>query len=209
LDGIIFARRETKPAASDKPACEPIKEAKMCKRLLMILLGLLLILPGMTASGIPENGGKTIRTGVRPGKAYLMDSGMASISAAKGDKARVVLMAASSWAYYSSEDAEYMQHIIDGDQADLITIYVDFSAVLNTRVRFHVYWAGPEFYAYDEEGWLPARYKTSDYTEENIYYISIDPQEWKTGTYKIVIIAEQETLGSGAESVIECIYRLI
>jgi hypothetical protein len=42
-----------------------------------------------------------------------------------------------------------------------------------------------------------------------VFYITIDPSEWKKGTYKLVVIAEQETEGSGAESVIECVFRLI
>ena len=107
-----------------------------------------------------------------------------------------------------------MQHIIP-QNSDLVTIYIDFSAVLNTKIRFHVIWAGPEYWVYDDVDdanqpvWYPAKYNTSDYYEDNVYWVTIDPAEWKKGTYKLVIIAEQETVGSGAESVIACVFRII
>jgi hypothetical protein len=174
------------------------------------LLGLALIVPSFISSQdqafLTE---KTIRTGVRPGKAYLKENAPLSIQVPKADKARAVLMAASIWAYDATEESESMQHIIPQSSTDIVTIYVDFSAVLNTRIKFHVYFAGPEFYAYDDEDWYPARYKSSNYVEDNVFYIDIDPKEWKKGTYKLVVIAEQETLGSGAESVIDCVFRII
>ena len=64
-------------------------------------------------------------------------------------------------------------------------------------------------YVYDEEEWFPAKYKSSDYFENNVYWIQFIPSEWKKGTYKLVVIAEQETVGSGAESVFEFTFRII
>ncbi len=187
----------------------------MMKKTFLILLGLILIIPSFINSQDQAfSAEKTIRTVVRPGKAYLKENAPLSIQVPKADKARAVLMAASVWGYYynyyeDGSDGMFMQHIIPQASTDEVLIYVDFSAVLNTRIKFHVYFAGPEFYAYDDEDWYPARYNTSNYDEENVFEISIDPKEWKKGTYKLVIIAEQETLGSGSESVIDCVFRLI
>ncbi|MGB2908832.1 MAG: hypothetical protein WBB73_17175, partial [Candidatus Aminicenantaceae bacterium] len=139
---------------------------------------------------------------------FLLDSGLMSVNVPKQDKARVVLLATSIWVYDASSESEMMQHVFNLND-DGATIYVDFSAILNTKVRFHVIFAGPEYYVYDDEFWFPAKYKTSDYFEENVYWVEILPSEWKKGTYKLVIIAEQETVGSGAESVFECTFRII
>jgi hypothetical protein len=175
----------------------------------MIALAILLIAPCfMTSQDLDVKPERTMKSGVRPGKAYPVDSGLMSVQVPKQDKARVVLLATSIWVYDASDDSETMQHIIPQNSDEAI-IYVDFSAVLNTRVKFHVIFAGPEYWVYDDEEWFPAKYKTSDYYEENVYWVSIIPSQWKKGTYKLVIIAEQETLGSGAESVFECIFRII
>jgi hypothetical protein len=181
----------------------------MYKKGFLIILAILLIAPSLvTAQDFDAKPEKTIKTGVRPGKAYPMDTGLMSIQVPKQDKARVVLMASSVWVYDEASDSEAMQHIFP-QNSDGAIIYVDYSAVLNTKVRFHVIFAGPEYYVYDDEEWFPAKYNTSDYFENNIYWVTFLPSEWKKGTYKLVIIAEQETLGSGAESVIECIFRII
>jgi len=187
----------------------------MHKKGLLILLAILLIVPGLVlAQDLETKPEKTFQSGIKPGKAFPVDTGLMSVNALKQDKARVVLMAASVWIYDASTDSETMQHIFK-QNSDMATIYVDFSAVLNTDVRFHVIFAGPEYLAYDDvdnngnEVWYPAKYKTSDYFEENVYWVSFLPDEWKKGTYKLVIIAEQKTLGSGAESVFECVFRII
>jgi hypothetical protein len=181
----------------------------MPKRGFLVILAILLIAPGfITAQDLDAKPEKTIKSGVKPGKAFPVETGLMSVQVPKQDKARVVLLATSVWVYDAASDSEAMQHIIPAD-ADLATIYVDFSAVLNTRVRFHVIFAGPEYWAEDDDDWYPAKYNTADYYEDNVYWVSILPSEWKKGTYKLVIIAEQETVGSGAESVIECIFRII
>ncbi len=181
----------------------------MHKKGLLILLAILLIVPGLVlAQDLEAKPEKTFQSGVRPGKAFPIESGQMSVNVLKQDKARVVLLATSVWVYDASTDSETMQHIFK-QNVDLATIYVDFSAVLNTDVKFHVIFAGPEYWVFDDEDWFPAKYKTSDYFEENVYWVSFLPDEWKKGTYKLVIIAEQETVGSGAESVIECVFRII
>jgi hypothetical protein len=175
----------------------------------MILLAILIVAPAlMLAQDVEAKPQKTIQSGVRPGVAIPIDSGHLSVNVPKQDKARVVVLAASVWPYDAATDIEAMQHIFS-QNADAATIYVDFSAVLNTKVKFHVIWAGPEYYVYDEEQWLPAKYKSSDYFEDNVYWVTFFPSEWKKGTYKVVVIAEQETVGSGAESVFEFTFRII
>ena len=181
----------------------------MHKKGFLIILAILLIAPGlMTAQDFDAQPEKTIKTGIRPGKAYPIESGSMSVQALKQDKARVVLMGTSIFAHFLSIDEWYMQHIIPVNQVDILEIDVDFSAVLNTKIKFHIIFSGPEYYAYDDPDSYPAKYNTASY-EDNIFWVQIDPSEWKKGTYKIVVIAEQETVGSGAESVITCIYRII
>jgi hypothetical protein len=186
-----------------------VKEANVHKKGIFVVLVILFIVPGlMLAQDIEAKPQKTFQSGVRPGVAYPIDRGHMTVNVPKQDKARVVLLAASVWPYDAATDSEAMQHIFK-QNVDAATIYVDFSAVLNTKVKFHVIFAGPEYFVYDEEEWLPAKYKSSDYFEDNVYWVSFIPSEWKKGTYKIVIIAEQETLGSGAESVFEFTFRII
>ena len=181
----------------------------MPKRGFLVILAILLIAPGfITAQDLDAKPEKTIKSGIRPGKAFPVETGLMSVQVPKQDKARVVLLAASVWVYDAAADSESMQHLIP-ENADEAIIYIDYSAVLNTRVRFHVIFAGPEYWVWDDEDWYTAKYKTADYYEENVYWVSIIPSQWKKGTYKLVIIAEQETVGSGAESVIECIIRII
>jgi hypothetical protein len=181
----------------------------MPKKGFLVILAILLIIPALAvAQELDAKPEKTIKSGVKPGKAFPKETGLMSVQVPKQDKARVVLLASSVWVYDAASDSEAMQHIIPVN-ADAAIIYIDFSAVLNTRVKFHVIFAGPEYWVYDEEEWYNAKYKTADYYEDNVYWVSFIPSEWKKGTYKLVIIAEQETVGSGAESVIECIIRII
>ena len=181
----------------------------MHRKGIMIILAILIIAPALVlAQDVEAKPEKTFQSGVRPGIAIPMESGLMSVNVPKQDKARVVLLAASVWPYDAASDSEQMQHIFS-QNTDGATIYVDFSAVLNTDVRFHVIFAGPEYFVYDDEEWFPAKYKSSDYFEDNVYWVTFIPSEWKKGTYKLVVIAEQETVGSGAESVFEFTFRII
>ena len=181
----------------------------MPKKGFLVILAVLLIVPAMvTAQELDAKPGKTIKSGIKPGKAFPVDTGLMSVQVPKQDKARVVLLASSVWVYDAASDSEAMQHIIPINSDEAI-IYIDFSAVLSTKVRFHVIFAGPEYFVFDDTEWYNAKYNTADYFEDNVYWVSIIPSQWKKGTYKLVIIAEQETVGSGAESVIECVIRII
>jgi hypothetical protein len=183
----------------------------MYRKILTLLLGVLLIAPAFVQAQIARVDAKpkTIKAGIRPGKAFVSEEPLFSTQAVKADKARVILMGASIFVYFNAQDAWEMQHIVPANQSDTMEIDVDFSAVLNTKVKFHVIFSGPEYYVYDDEDWYPAKYKTADYLEQNVFFIQIDPTEWVKGTYKLVVVAEQQTLGSGAESVIECLFRII
>jgi hypothetical protein len=183
----------------------------MYRKIMLVFLGILLIAPAFVQPQILKAGpdAKTIKTGVRPGKAFITEEPFLSTQATMGDKARVILLGTSIFVYFNAQDAWEMQHIIPANRSDTIEIDVDFSAVLNTNVKFHVIFSGPEYYVYDDEEWYPAKYKTADYLEQNVFYIQIDPNDWVKGTYKLVVVAEQQALGSGAESVIECLFRII
>jgi hypothetical protein len=183
----------------------------MYRKIIPVFLGILLIAPAFVQSQIEglDARSKTIKAGIRPGKAFITEEPLLTTQAVKADKARVILMGTSIFVYFNAQDAWEMQHIVPAGQSDTMEIDVDFSAVLNTRVKFHVIFSGPEYYVYDDEDWYPAKYKTANYLEQNVFYIQIDPTEWVKGTYKLVVVAEQETLGSGAESVIECLFRII
>jgi len=185
-------------------------EAKVSKKILLILLGVLLIAPGLVFSqNLKPVSGKTIQTGVRQGKAFLLEDGPVSAQALRVDKPGAVLLGISFFVHYSNEDYWDMQHIIPVNQSDEVEIDVDFAGVYNSNIKFHVIFSGPEYYVHDDESWYLAKYSTANYLEQNVFFITIDPREWKKGTYKLVVIAEQETEGSGAESVIECVFRLI
>lgn len=183
----------------------------MYRKIFLVFLGILLIAPAFVQPQIARMDAepKTIKTGIRPGKAFLMEEPLLSTQALKRDKARVILMGSSIFVYFNAQDAWEMQHIIPAAESDTMEIDVDFSAVLNTRIKFHVIFSGPEYYVYDDEDWYSAKYATADYLEQNVFFIQIDPNEWVKGTYKLVVVAEQETLGSGAESVIECLFRIM
>ena len=175
-----------------------------------ILLGIMLVGAGfVTAQDLRSVSGKSIRSGVRQGKAYLLENSPVSIQAKRVDKPGAVLLGASLFVHFVNDDVWEMQHIIPVNQSDEVEIDVDFAGVYNSNVKFHVIFSGPEYYVYDDEDWYFAKYATANYLEQNVFYITIDPSEWKKGTYKLVVIAEQETEGSGAESVIECVFRLI
>ncbi len=186
------------------------EETNVRKNIRLILLGVLLVVPGIVFSqGLRSVSGKTIQSGVRQGKTFLLEESDVSIQALRVDKPGVVLMGASLFAHLVNDDIWEMQHIVPVNQSDEVEIDVDFAGVYNSNVKFHVIFSGPEYYAYDDEDWYLAKYSTSNYLEQNVFYITIDPSEWKKGTYKLVVVAEQETAGSGAESVIECVFRLI
>jgi len=183
----------------------------MVRKIMLVLLGFLLIASAFVQAQIVKAGpeAKTINTGIKPGRAFPAEEPLLSTQALKQDKARVILMGASIFVYFNAEEAWDMQHIVPAGQTDTMEIDIDFSAVLNTQVKFHVIFSGPEYYVFDDDVLYPAKYKTADYLEQNVYYIQIDPNDWKKGTYNVVVVAEQQTLGSGAESVIECLFRII
>ncbi len=182
----------------------------MRKNIMLILLGVLLVVPSIVYSqSLKSISGKTIQSGVRQGKAFLLEDNDVSTQALRVDKPGVVLMGTSLFVHFVNDDIWEMQHIVPVNRSDEVEIDVDFAGVFNSNVKFHVFFSGPEYYAYDDEDWYFAKYSTANYLEQNVFYITIDPSEWKKGTYKLVVVAEQETAGSGAESVIECVFRLI
>lgn len=113
----------------------------------------------------------------------------------RGDKARILMLTS-----YVTDEAGEIMHCLDLSLNQTISFWIDFTAVYSTDVRFHFIWSGPEFY-WHETDWYELGYK--DY-----YYLSVDTDNnWRKGTYKLVIIAEQDGFASGAETVMECHVR--
>ncbi len=149
----------------------------MSKKIMLIMLGILLVGAGFaTAQDLRSVSGKNIQSGVRQGKAFLLEDSAVSIQALRVDKPGVVLLGASLFVHFVNNDAWEMQHIIPVNRSDEVEIDVDFAGVYNSNVKFHVIFSGPEYYAYDDEDWYFAKYATADYLEQNVFYINIHPR---------------------------------
>jgi hypothetical protein len=194
---------------AQKPILFTPKEAIMLKRTLLILLGLALIVPSFISSQDQISAKRASRSGIKARNAYFIGERGMSTQAAKIDKTRAVLMGITVWGYFSSFEDWDLRYIFPKNDVDEIEIDVDFTAVLNTKVKFHLFFTGPEFLYYTDDKWYNAKYKSADYFEDNVYYQSFFTDEFKKGTYKLVVIAEQETPGSGAQTVAECIFKFI
>lgn len=112
------------------------------------------------------------------------------------DRARILLLTS----YITDDKGEIMQ-MFDLSEAERIFYHIEYLALLNTDVRFHFIWTGPEFHEYTTD-WYPA--KTNVYNQ-----VSVDTCcGWEKGVYTLTIIAEQKLNGSGAECVTTNRYRL-
>jgi len=160
-----------------------------------MILSLCLLLSGMIAA---QEKGKIVSENFgikRSSGTALLEEPMIGTQVLKGDKARILLLTS----YVTDETGEIM-HVLDLDANQTISFWIDFTAVFRTDVRFHFIWSGPEFY-WHETDWYDVRY--NDY-----YYLAVDTNnDWRRGTYKLVIMAEQDGSASGAESVLECVVR--
>jgi len=116
----------------------------------------------------------------------------------QGSKVRARILLLTS--YITDDKGEIMQ-MFDLSEAERIFYHIEYLALLNTDVRFHFIWTGPEFHQYTTD-WYS--------TETNVYStVSVDTcTGWKNGVYTLTIIAEQKLLGSGAECVSTNRYRL-
>ena len=83
-----------------------------------------------------------------------------------------------------------------------IQFYADYTAVANTKIKLHFIFTGPEFWTYTDDEWYDAKANSYD------FFGLITNTDWKKGTYTLVIIAEPQTLSSGAECVAMCVFKL-
>ncbi len=102
--------------------------------------------------------------------------------------------------YSTDEDLQVMQ-MIKLNQNDTIYWFIEYTAVYNTDVVFHYIWSGPEFYEYETDK-FEGLYK-------NYYYTWVSTNNnWKKGTYTLMVIAENKSAKGGAETVGTCRVRL-
>jgi hypothetical protein len=172
------------------------------KRIVFCLtLILILMLPAVAQD-------KLIRvvSGVRD---YIETDEIIHTQANKRDKARAVLLAATVWAADYEGGDIYQSQVIKLSEVEEIHFYIDYTAVLKTKVRFYFIMTGPEIWSaeapdpeFDDFEWYDATY-----TQYN-YVGIITTTDWKKGTYTLLVFAEQQTEGSGAELAAKCIFRL-
>jgi len=129
-------------------------------------------------------------------KKVMDDSEQLIYTQGSKDRARILLLTS----YITDDKGEIMQ-VFDLSAAERIFYHIEYMALLNTDVRFHFIWTGPEFHEYTTD-WYSA--KTNIYNQ-----ISVDTCcGWLKGVYTLTIIAEQKVAGSGAECVTTNRYRL-
>ena len=172
------------------------------KKTLVLFLMLLLVAPVFLASQTATvKKGKVIRTehGTRQ---ILGGEELAGIQAKKGDKARAVMLSATTWATWPGEEDPYISQVVPLAEVEDIQFYADFTAVANTKIKLHFIFTGPEFWYYTDDEWYDA--KTNSYD----FFGLITNTDWKKGTYTLVIVAEPQTLSSGAECIAVCVFKL-
>jgi len=168
------------------------------KKTLVFFIMFLLVVPVLVISqNRAAAKDKVIRT-VHGTRQVLADEGLAGIQAKKGDKARALLLSATTWGKWPGEDDPWMSQVIPLAEV----FYADFTAVANTKVKFHFIFTGPEFWTYTDDEWYDAKSNVYD------FFGLITNTDWKKGTYTLVIVAEPQTLSSGAECVAVCVFRI-
>lgn len=120
----------------------------------------------------------------------------------QAEVSRIVMLSVCPVVKYYDDESHYVSNNIDLNEIEELRFDYDYTANYNTRVRFHLFCTGPRY----------AEYKTSwEWASYGIHgggSIDIPDYYWKEGIYKIVVIAETQTLSSGAQSTVECVVRL-
>jgi len=122
--------------------------------------------------------------------------------ATQNEIAKIIMLSAHPVVKYLNGDSYYVTNNIRLSQIEELRFDFDWTANISTRVKFHLIWTGPQFQE-EETGWKQAYYGIYGW---NIYESS--PYYWKKGIYKFIVIAEPQTSSSGAESTVECVFRL-
>ena len=150
-------------------------------------------------------------TGMAEDKIIRRDWGIKAVKKAEGafeepsmnsqsllrERPRVVLLAT-----YIADDTGTQYNSLNLASTAEIIFYVDYIVIYNTSVKLHFTMTGPEFYEAWTENWMPAQYNNY------YYYELVTNTNWLKGIYKLIVTAEQKTVGSGAECVAECVFEL-
>jgi len=160
----------------------------MKTKILVFMLTLFLISPVIAQD-------KSISFGFKVKRAIEDGEQPISIQAKVGDKAKTVTFVA-----YVSDKNDEINHYLKLSQNNTIYFNIEYAAVLASNVRFHFAMTGPEAFAYSTD-WVEG--KTNSYY---LYWISTN-NNWKKGTYKMVVMAEPKKGGSGAECVATCVFK--
>jgi hypothetical protein len=172
------------------------------KKAAVFCLMFLLIAPVFIISQTEATAQNKVKRTIHGTRKVLEEGELAGIQAKKGDKARALLLAATAWALFTGDTDPFISQVIDLAEVDELQFYVDFTAVANTKVKFHFIFTGPEFWTYTDDEWYDAKSNSYD------FYGLITTTDWKKGTYTLVVVAEPQTLSSGAECVAMCVFRL-
>lgn len=120
-----------------------------------------------------------------------------------GDKAGVVALAA----YVNANEGTgwRVDHLINTALAGKNVSFVfEFTAVASTKVRLHFMWAGPTYFAINYSDWKSVG--PTSYGQAAVSFSGGLP--FAKGTYRMIVVAEQQAPFSGAECVAECNFRL-
>lgn len=172
------------------------------KKTTVFFLMFLLVVPVFVLSQNQAAAVHKVKRTTHGTRQVLADGELAGIQAKKGDKARALLLSATAWALFTGETDPFISQVINLAEVDELQFYVDFTAVANTKVKFYFIFTGPEFWSYTDDEWYDAKSNSYD------FFGLITTTDWKKGTYTLVVVAEQESLGSGAECVAMCVFRL-
>lgn len=155
---------------------------------------LILLLVGSVTAQDKRDKGIVVRQGIKA----VIDTPEQFIPQITGkDKTRIVLLTS----YIS--DGSQVNHYLQLSSTNTIDHYIEYTAVLASKVRFMFIWTGPEWFTYTTD-WSDTKVTNNHYN-----WLSITTNtDWIKGTYRLTIIAEQKTKGSGAECVHSCVYRL-
>ncbi len=120
-----------------------------------------------------------------------------------GDKAGAVALAA--YVYANEGTGWRVDHSVNTALAGKNVGFVfEFAAVASTKVRLHFIWAGPTYYAINYSDWRTVG--PSTYGQVSVNFSGGLP--FAKGTYRLIVVVEQQAPFSGAECVAECNFRL-
>jgi hypothetical protein len=120
-----------------------------------------------------------------------------------GDKTGLVALAA----YVLADEGSGLRvdHMINTALAGTKVYFVfEYTALTSTKIRLHFIWIGPTYNTVNFSDWRSVSPTT--YGQASVSFSGSMPLS--TGTYKLIVYAEQEKPFSGAESVAECQFRL-